>query len=239
MLAQAVEADSEEPAGSRDPSPVAGEGRRLDDSSHIGSSSAYPVDRAHLVGDGGSAHHNQSQGQLRGTRPESLLRSIETIQQSNDEEELPAYAEHELSGGQMQPASKNCSSPAIPDEAVDMEYDDGASYQQQWGMIREPSWGFNHLSNQSAPHPNSDVEDMFADKSVRSNDSTRVEGNAESDVDEGYQDTPMFSDAPQDDTQMRSMRESAPPPTEFVPVKVSQEMSDDEDLPVHEIPPPE
>ena len=240
MLAQAAEADSEEQAGSRDPSPVAGEGRRLGDSSHNGSSSAYQVDRAHLVGDGGSAHHNQSLGQLQGTRPGSLLKSIETTQQSNDDEELPAYAEYELSSGQMGPMPKDSLSPPTPDEAVDMDYDAETSYQQQWGMIKEPTWSFQDVPIQSAQHPNSDVDDMFAERrSIGSNDSTRVEGNPGSDVDEGYQDTPMFSDAPQDDTQMRSMRESAPPPVEYVPVKVTQEIDDDDDMPVIEIPPPE
>lgn len=237
MLAQATDADSEGPPGSRDPSPVAGEGRRLGDSSHNGSSSAYQVDRAHLVGDGGSAHPIQSQGQLQGTRPGSLLKSIENTQQSNDDEELPSYAEYDLSGGQM--IGPMPQGPPTPDEAVDMDYDAENTYQQQWGMV-EPSWSFQHLPNQYAQHPNSDNEDMFADnKSIGSNDSTRVEGNPGSDVDEGYQDTPMFSDAPQDDTQMRSVRESAPPPAEYVPVEIRHDMDDDDDMPVVEIPPPE
>ena len=238
MLAQVTEADSEAPAGSRDVSPMAGEGRRLGDSSHNGSSSAYQAGRVHLVGDGGSEHLSPNQDRLQGTQAGSLQKSIETTQQCHDED-LPAYSvEYELSGGQMQTMPKDSLSPPTPDEAVDMDYDDAATYHQQWGVVNEQSWSFNQLPNQSAQPPNS-VDDMLADnRSVGSNDSTRVEGNAGSDIDEGYQDTPMFSDTPQDDTQMRSMRESAPPPTEFVPVKVSQE-DDDDDLPVHEIPAPE
>lgn len=46
---------------SRDSSPVAGEGRRLGDSSHNGSSSAFTADPGHRVGVGGSAMEEESQ----------------------------------------------------------------------------------------------------------------------------------------------------------------------------------
>ena len=47
------EADSEVQSDSREPSPPAGEGRRLGGSSHNGSSSAFAPDQARRVGDGG------------------------------------------------------------------------------------------------------------------------------------------------------------------------------------------
>jgi len=84
--------------------------------------------------------------------------------------------------------------------------------------------------------PNSDVDDMFGAERNSSNDSTRVEGNAGSVAsDEGFQDTPMFSDANQDEGNVRSMRESAPAP-DFVPaVAVTQDVDDEDDLPVAEL----
>jgi hypothetical protein len=248
ILATAAEADSDEPAGSREPSPVAGEGRRLGDSSHNGSSSAYPVGRAHLVGDGGSLHI-PNQGPRHG--PESLQRSIETQRNSNDD--LPTYSvEYSFDGGTMQTLPKDSMSPPTPpneneDEAVDMDFD-GATYTAQWGMVErgmvEQGWSFSNLQNQSAQPPNSDADEMFGDADRNSsNDSTKVEGNAGSEVsDEGYEDTPMFSDANVADDANRGMRESAPPPMEDGPhavnVEVMADGEDDEELPVVEIPPP-
>ena len=216
---------------------MAGEGRRLGDSSHNGLSSAYPAGRVHLVGDGGSLL-NPSHGPHHETvEAGSLQKSIETpttLRNSHDNEELPTYSTvYDLGTGQTTSFPLDLVSPATPvtDEGVEMNYDD------QWGMVQEQGWSFNHLNNQQPP--NSDADDMFgADRnSVGSNDSTRVEGNAGSvNSDEGYQDTPMFSDANvQDDAHVRSMRESAPAP-DYVPV--TQEADDDEDLPVVEIPPP-
>ena len=235
MLASAAEVDSEA-AGSRETSPVAGEGRRLGDSSHNGSSSAYQVGRVRLVGEGGSGHLNPNQDRLQGTRLGNLEKSNETSQRKH-EEGPPAYSVE----GPEPHALPNYSA-VDRDEAVDMDYDDNNtsySYREQWGPVMEPGWGFNNLNSAAQP-PNSAADDMFADNhSAGSNDSTKVVGSATSDMDEGYQDTPMFSDAPQEDSQMRGMRESAPPPSEMMPVvRVTQEVDSDEELPVHEILPP-
>jgi hypothetical protein len=243
-----AEADSEHEAGSREPSPRAGEGRRLGDSSHIGSSSAYQAGRAHLVGDGGSGLASLSPDQHHGTQGGSSLRRSIEIQETEADEGLPGYSvedtvDYELSGGRMRSVVR--SSPGMNDEGVDMDYDGPDTYQSQWGMVQQPpTWGFEQLGGQAGHQPpNSDADDMFADKgSVGSNDSTRVEGNTGSDVDEGFQDTPMWSDAnTQDGTGMRSMRESAPPPMDRVTeVKVTaQEADDDDDFPIVEIPPPQ
>jgi hypothetical protein len=228
ILAHATEADSEIAAGSREPSPVTGEGRRLGDSSHNGSSSAYPVGRVHLVGDGGSLlSPNQDRHQETG----SLQKSIETVSNSNDD--LPSYSEYEPTAHAIPIPTP---SPPIPvgDEGVDMDYEPGGY--GQWAMVREQSWGFNQLPAQSMQPPNSDVDDMFGAERNSSNDSTRVEGNAGSVAsDEGFQDTPMFSDANQDEGNVRSMRESAPAP-DFVPaVAVTQDVDDEDDLPVAEL----
>ena len=133
---------------------------------------------------------------------------------------------------------------SIGDEGIGDMYDTQGGYEQQWGPVMQstPTWGFEQLHNQSQQPPNSDAGEMFADgaRSAGSNDSTRVEGEPGSDVDEGFQDTPMFSDAnPHDDSHLRSQRESAPPPTDVPHINVPQpEDEDDENIPVHEIPPP-
>jgi hypothetical protein len=139
--------------------------------------------------------------------------------------------------GSLSPAT-----PEVEDPAIDMDYDQQGGYTEQWGMV-EQGWSFSQLNNNQATQPpNSAADDMFGERaSMGSNDSTRVEGNVGSDVDEGFEeDNPIFSDAHQEDVQMRTFRESAPAPDydDLPSVTVSQELDDDEELPVMEIPPP-
>jgi hypothetical protein len=241
QLLENAEADSEMPAGSRDPSPVAGEGRRLGDFSQNLNGSSSASGRGHLVGDGGSGLIGPSLGPHRETVHQggsSLRNSIETPE--NDDPPIYAYEDTA-----MMSVPKDSLSPATPeveDQAIDMDYDQQGSYTDQWGMV-EPGWSFNRLNNQAAQPPNSDADDMFAERaSMGSNDSTRVEGNVGSDVDEGFEeDNPIFSDAHQEDIEMRTFRESAPAPDydDLPAVTVSQELDDDDELPVVEIPPPQ
>ncbi|KIW35381.1 uncharacterized protein PV07_02079 [Cladophialophora immunda] len=207
-------ADSELPQDSRDSSPVTGEGRRLGDSSHNGSSSAFPVGHGHRVGvgPGGSAPgegSRQTRGLLAGTEsPPSLM--------------LPTAAS---SGGEFEQP------PGYDDAPAEADVDEGVSMDFQWS---QQTWDFARLetSTQRAP-ANSEEEGMFGDKGS-SNDSTRVEGN-------DCSPAPSFTDVedagsihhnPDDDIALysseagpvmhhedfghnRGTRESAPPPDEI------------------------
>ena len=213
------------PTTSRETSPHhasgSGEGQRLGDSSHNGSSSAYQVGQAHLVGDGGEdtvASRDQSLEMTAG----GARRSIEANQQMNDRDDdlPPPYGE------------------VLPDEGVSMDYDTDANTQPVWEV--DPGWGWDHLEKTGGGGgimrmvpPNS--ENRFGDKEeTGSNDSTRVEG---SDVE--VDDAPVWSDG----VSARGMRESAPPPqqvdTEMVSIPIirTEEVDDedDEELPVAEL----
>ncbi|KIV81022.1 hypothetical protein PV11_08476 [Exophiala sideris] len=88
-----AEADSEAPRGSREPSPVAGEGRRLGDSSHSGLSSAFVVGQGHRVGVGGSVMEEEHQDQDLLAGNESPQNLSVAIMQEDDM--LPPYEEDE------------------------------------------------------------------------------------------------------------------------------------------------
>ena len=216
MLAhQNAEADSENPPVSREPSPVTGEGRRLGDFSHNGSSSASAAGQGHRVGAGGLAteEENQSQGLLAET--ESLPRLIGP----RINEELPAYSEQ----------ANDVNHTMNLDEGVDMEY--GPSAPPLW---EEQDWAFSNMNAQSRVAAPSE-DGMFGEKGS-SNDSTRVEdaGSPNHSLlmdDSDGSDNPIYSEpVTNDEFGNRSMRESAPPPE--VP-GISND--DEDDLPVMEL----
>ncbi len=202
MLHAHEEAECEAPLGSRDSSPVAGEGRRLGGSSHNGLSSAYTVGQGPHVGVGGSETGEESQDRDLLAENGSPARLIGPVMH----DELPPYE----------------------DEGVAMDY----TLPNAVNTWEEPGWGFSRLpSSQRVPAP-SEEDVMFGDKGS-SNDSTRVEGNAESpthsllaldDVD--AMNEPIYSEPiMHDDYGSRTMRESAPPP------EVPDLVNDDEDEP--------
>jgi hypothetical protein len=223
--------DSEMQTGSREPSPSAGEGRRLGDSSHNGLSSAFTAaDQAHLVGDGGSAttqRRRQSPEAIRGGG--SLLKSIETISDDPimfdgppDYQEVPGDDEMRLEtddGGVF-------FGPAVPDT-------DWSESSNPWDGIGMAKAGPSKMMSGppgSATSDNGDAE-MGGDGS-----STKVEGgDVSSNSPRSFTNQRLhFSDAEDFmDTNevhyVRGVRESAPPPG----------LDDDEDdLPVVEIPKP-
>jgi hypothetical protein len=234
---------------------VPGEGRRLGDSSHNGSSSALLAQgagRVHRVGDGGSAAIRAGLSQGHGLR-----NSIEM--NDDDDERLPDYAESQAVGAvRVNPLNINSVSgvptPPAEDEAVDMEF---AEYEVehatvgQWAHVptqqeQVDGWSFDRLEKQPMNSPGRS-----------SNDSTRVEGNAgsEGSVDEGLgfgdveemeTDAAMFSDVHDASfgdgrsggAMRRGIRESAPPPMEQEVEMVRGNEDSDDDLPVAEILPP-
>ena len=219
-LSNNAEADSEMPQGSRDPSPVSGEDRRLGDSSHNGLSSAFTVGQGHRVGAGGSAleEENQSRGLLAGADSPPRL-----IGPAISEEVLPGYGEATADDHPM----------IMHDEGVDIDYAP-ANSGYPWETSGQPTWGFGRLGTQGMT-VNSEEDAMFDDKGS-SNDSTRVEGNAGSpaqslmgemeDLGEPIYSEPVTGD----EYGNRSMRESAPPP------EAPGANDDDEDeLPVMEL----
>lgn len=218
MARDNVEADSENPQASREPSPVTGEGRRLGDFSHNGSSSALTAGQGHRVGVVGSAMEEENQNQDLQAETASLPRLIgPTI---NDE--LPSYSEHEmLDDG---------------DEGVDLAYGPNPIHHLPW---TGGNWSFENINTQTRIAVPSE-DGMFGD-SRSSNDSTRVEGGigsshhsltAMDDLDEV--DNPIYSEpVMNEDYGNRSMRESAPPPE--IPGMNDMTNEDEDDLPVMEL----
>ncbi|ETN39723.1 uncharacterized protein HMPREF1541_05949 [Cyphellophora europaea CBS 101466] len=192
-------------ANSRDPSPGAGEGRRLGDSSHNGSSGPGAVGAAHQSGVGGLEMGNQNRGLQAGMTEE-------------DETQETTITTNELE-----------------DEGLG---EDVPPYGSDLVWTETPGWGFDILNatNEPGQQPNnSDNDEMFGDADAGSNSSTRVAGAGSEVADE---DLPMFSDDMEQDTRMRGIRESAPPPgTEDVVVDTGVGEADDEDdeLPVTEL----
>jgi ubiquitin carboxyl-terminal hydrolase 4/11/15 len=243
-------ADSEEAQqhGSRDPSPRSGEGRRLGDSSHNGSSSAFRAGQAHRVGDGGSAiTRTVTTRGMTGVLLEdgSPLKSVE--QTNEDDGELPSYTSSSPNG-MSQHFTRNMSEGYEHDEGIDTSMDSGPVYgpTAPW---HSASWGFSHLKQPHAsPDPDVPDEDLFHDTA-----STKVEGGDDSgarspidwpgtdeEIDGNVCDLVDFSG------HGRGMRESAPPPDgmdldEKLPhFVVSAEAlgEEDEDLEVAELQPP-
>lgn len=132
MLAEA-EAE-EQMAGSRDASP-SGEGRRLDDSSHNGSSSAFPAVQGHRVGDGGLAVlRNREIPQDQDLGNPSRMSEIH--------DDLPTYDQ----------ATTGADDDMLLDETVSM-----GPTSDIWN--REPGWGWGNLAMEGiAGHNSSDVD---------------------------------------------------------------------------------
>ncbi len=217
--------DSSSQPPSRDASP-SGEGRRLDDSSHNGSSSAFTAaGQARHVGDGGSAPI-RIPGAYHGGE------SLERLNDPNEDEDhvLPGYEASQMHAHQ----------------GMDLDADEGVGdmYAIQgpappWGD--DPSWSFEALGSgknvstqQMACPPgsldfsNGHEEDLFAEDGA----STKAEGGVGSstgnlsDADDRMGD---FEEAAASPLITRGMRESAPPPL----VQAGDE--EDEDLPVVEL----
>ena len=237
-----LQADSTLPAdsnGSRDGSP-SGEGRRLDDSSHNGSSSAFTVaGPAHHVGDGGGPS-NQTRQRTPGAYPEDEFQATR-IENDNfgPDDLLPSYEEQE---------HDNFIGPLRPDN-MELDEDEGVDMTTTQPWNDAPGWGFSlnrtlPTSQQMAIPPNSvndfsqdQDEDLFADGDRAS---TKAEGGdgssvAGSDPDLGMGDfhdaeepamEPLFADH-------RGARESAPPP-----LAIAQDDEEEDELPIYEIPPP-
>jgi ubiquitin carboxyl-terminal hydrolase 4/11/15 len=245
-----ITADSEDAQqqGSRDPSPQSGEGRRLGDSSHNGSSSAFRAGQAHRVGDGGSAiTKSVTTRGMTGVLLEdgSPLKSVE--QTSNDDEELPGYRSPSPNG-LSQHFTRNMSEGYEHDEGIDTSMDSAPVYgpTAPW---HSTGWAFSHLKqHRASPDPDAIDEDLFHDTA-----STKVEGGegsgagslvdwsaSEGELDPGVRDLVDFQ------AHGRGMRESAPPPDamevdEDVPhfvVPPDVPGDDDEDLEVAELMPP-
>ncbi|KAJ9608873.1 hypothetical protein H2200_006644 [Cladophialophora chaetospira] len=227
--------DSELPQDSRDSSPVSGEGRRLDDSSHNGLSSALQVGHGHRVGAGpaGSAlgGSQQTRGLLAGTGSPPNL-NLGPAANSGGDENLPDY-----------------------------DHDEGVA--DLWSGIG-PTWGFQDLPLKQPANSEDGDRDLFAD-GRSSNDSTRVEGGEANSPHSTFSNSgsihhePDNADTPQYSSQAgpimhhedfvhhtRGTRESAPPPDEIpitlgtgrgmsMPVDISMDDDDGDDPPVTEI----
>ena len=222
-------ADSNSQPTSRDASP-SGEGRRLVDSSHNGSSSAFTAaGQVRHVGDGGSAPI-RIPGAYQ--EDESLERPIDQIDEDEDHV-LPGYEASQMQAHQGMEIDA--------DEGVgDMYTMHGPS--PPWGD--DPSWSFEALGSgknvstqQMACPPgsldfnNDNDEGLFTEDGA----STKAEGGVGSstgnlsDADERMCD---FEDSAASPLISRTMRESAPPP-------LVQTEDDDEELPVVELRMPE
>lgn len=248
-------ADSEETQqhGSREPSPQSGEGRRLGDSSHNGSSSAFRAGQAHRVGDGGSAITKTMTS--RGTagvllEDGSPLKSVEMT--NNDDDELPPY-NSASPNGMSQHFTRNMSEGFEHDEGIDTSMDNAPIYgpRAPWQQHNH-GWSFGSIKQiglvpPGSPDPDMQDEDLFHDTA-----STKVEGGddsgARSPVDWPASDDEIDSHVHElvDNFNRpgRGLRESAPPPDgmdldEKVPhfvVPADPLLDDDEeDLPVMEL----
>ena len=244
-------ADSEDAQqhGSREPSPPSGEGRRLGDSSHNGSSSAFRAGQAHRVGDGGSAiTKTVTTRGMTGVLLEdgSPLKSVELT--SNDDEELPAYSSADMS----QHFTRNMGEGFEHDEGIDTSMDSGPVYGPPAPWHDSAGWDFAKLKQpRASPDPDMQDEDLFQEHD--DTESTKVEGGddsgARSPVDWPASDDEIDSHVREltDDFNgpSRGLRESAPPPDgmdidEKVPVFMvpPTTFDDDEDLEVAELMPP-
>lgn len=254
-----VDSEEAQQHGSREPSPHSGEGRRLGDSSHNGSSSAFRAGQAHRVGDGGSAIiKTVTTRGMTGVLLEdgSPLKSVEMT--SNDDEELPPYSSIS-SNGIAQHFTRNMSEGFEHDEGIDTSMDDGPTYgpPAPWHG-GDSGWSFGNINIKQAglvppgsPDPDIQDEDLFHDTA-----STKVEGGddsgARSPVDWPASDEEIDSHVRElVDTfngPGRGLRESAPPPDgmgmdvdEKIPVFVVPPITlgdEDDDLEVAELLPP-
>lgn len=190
----------------------AGEGKRLDDSSRNGSSSALRgVGAAHQAGGGGSAAEGVMIGPMR----------------TGVDDDLPAYSENDPSAATMDPRGMNME--------PDMEEDEGISMEQ--GPINYVSprsdWSFNRLDYgetdqiTAAPHTSDNDEDLFAGD----NSSTKAAGSSFSNGD-GDRMLDFQTD------EGTTMGPFGTPPDHEVPLDVPL-MQDQEEGPVAEVTIPE
>ena len=242
--ANAPPADSSSQPNSRDSSPSGtGEGRRLDGSSHNGSSSAYNVvDQARPVG-GGSGLEDTLQQHGRQLQGPGVSQGVASPRRTNGQyDELPGYS-HELPVGEQ--SIRLEMDVDDEDEAVDISNTYGP-HPLPW--VDDPMWSFQHVpggrpapSQITAAPPASldfhqdEEEDLFADAD-NDHGSTKAAGGdgsstgALSEEDDRMKDL-TDTEEPINDPLLRGSRESAPPPLTVG--------DDDEDqLPVVELRPP-
>ena len=229
-------ADSESRPTSRDASP-SGEGPRLGDSSHNGSSGAFTAaGQVRHVGDGGSAPM-----QIPGAYQED-----ENLERSNgqvdDNDILPGYEDTQMIGPQqLQPSGMDVDR----DEAIDVSYPMPGHQTSPWDYV--PAWGFNALdsgraalSQMTAVPPGSldfnqdaDPEDaLFGNGDGASMKAEGGNGSSAgniSDPDESMRLVEDFDESAARPLIGRSERESAPPP------QVIGGDEEEEDLPVAEL----
>ena len=137
----------------------AGEGKRLDDSSHNGSSSALRgVGAAHQAGGGGSAAEKVMIGPMR----------------TGVDDDLPAYSENDPNSSTLDPRDLDMDPDMDEDEGIGME-------QGPFNYINPGSnWSFDHLGHgeneqiTAAPHTSDNDEDLFAGD----NSSTKAAGSS-------------------------------------------------------------
>lgn len=160
LITSASQPSSQSQPASRTSSP-AGEGKRLDDSSRNGSSSAFiGVGAIHQLGDGGSAVAGMTQ------------------RRTGVDDDLPGYSE-------------NSADTLVRSTLESMEVDDGdegiadmngTSFNLAQGTHQR--WSFSNLSNpgdvtQRVPAPpgsEDDTEDLFDDDSIKANNSPSDDG---------------------------------------------------------------
>jgi ubiquitin carboxyl-terminal hydrolase 4/11 len=198
---------------SREPSPHSGEGRRLGDSSHNGSSSAFAAGQTHRVGDGGPATTKITNMRWTTGAPQEDGSPLKSVETTNDDDSLPPYSETEPDpGGMMQHFSRNMS------EGFEI---DGPTYGPHAPWHDSSAWSFGNVKPQGpAPSPDLDAtvddEDLFQDSAstkVEDGDDDSGRGSpidwpaSDGEIDSGVLDLMDTSGGGG-----RCMRESAPPP---------------------------
>jgi hypothetical protein len=206
---------------SRDGSP-SGEGPRLGDSSHNGSSGAFTAaGQVRHVGDGGSApmqipgayHADESLGRRNG----------------QDDDMLPGYDDAPFIGPQpLEPSQMDVDG----DEGIDVSFPTHGHQTPPW--VDSPAWSFSALSSgRAAPsqmlavppgsldfnHDTDADEALFENGDGISNKADDGDGGSTghmSDVDEGMKPIEESGESAVDALTRRSERESAPPPHDLV-----------------------
>jgi ubiquitin carboxyl-terminal hydrolase 4/11/15 len=227
-------ADPDSRPTSREASP-SGEGPRLGDSSHNGSSSAFTApDQVRHVGDGGSAPM-----QIPGA-----YHADESLGRPNlqDDDILPGYEDTQFIGPQpLEPSHMDIDR----DEGIDVSFPMHDHQTPPWEDV--PAWGFSALgSGRAAPsqmlavppgsldfnHDTDADEDLFENGDGAS---TKVEGGDGSsagnmsDVDERMKSIEEHGESAVSPLIRRSERESAPPP------HMIEGNEDEDELPVVEL----
>ena len=200
---------SESPPTSRAPS-QAGEGKRLDDSSRNGSSSALRgVGAAHQAGGGGSVGGGVMTGPMR----------------TGIDDDLPAYAESDPNMSNTRTID-----PRGLNMEPDLDDDEGISMAQGPLNYISPRWSFDRLNDgenepfTTVPHTSDNDEDLFAGD----NSSTKAAGSSFSNGDGDR----MLDFQTDEGTTMGPF--GTPPPDDEVPLDVPL-MQDQDEEPVAEV----